>query len=247
MGRKYKNPPIIEAICEFRFEPGQPWDLTIPGMLYEKMRTHFPLRRQASAFQFSIGTKPEDSEAHVEPAGRMQFFREDEKALVQVARDLLVVNHLKPYPTWQEFLPLANQALDAYRHVANPKGLRRIGLRYINRVEIPGPRMELEHHFHFRPFLGPDLPENFASFIVGIEIPYEDSRDRLRVQLSTAAAQMPDTVSIVLDLDYFLSKPGEAPLETALDWLDIAHGRLEAIFEACITDRLREMFQEVAP
>ena len=32
--RRYRNPPIEEALCEFRFLPGQEWDLTIPGKLH---------------------------------------------------------------------------------------------------------------------------------------------------------------------------------------------------------------------
>ncbi len=245
MGRKYNNSPIIEALSEFRFEPGDPWDLTIPGLLYDKIKEALPQRRQAKQFQFSLAPGPEVAEGQLQATGRMQFFREDEKALVQVDRDLLVVNHLKPYPTWREFLPLIHQAFDAYREVAAPSGLRRIGLRYINRIEIPGPRARLEDYFHFRPFVGHDLPQDFASFIVGIEVPYDSSRDRLRLQATTAGAQAPDTATIMLDLDYFLAQPGQVALEGVTQWLEVAHSRLEDVFEACITDPLREMFQEV--
>jgi len=35
MKRKYRNPPIEEALVEFRFVPGQEWDLTIPGKLHQ--------------------------------------------------------------------------------------------------------------------------------------------------------------------------------------------------------------------
>ncbi len=245
MGRKYKNSPIIEALCEFRFEPGQPWDLTIPGLLYEKIRQRFPLRRQANQFRVSFGPGQEPAQAESQSTGRMQFFREDEKALVQVDRDLLVVNHLKPYPTWQHFLPLIREAFDAYRQVAEPSSVRRIGLRYINRIEIPGPRIELGDYFCFTPRLGPDVPKDFASFIVGIQVPYQNSRDTLRLQATTAAAQPPDTVAIMLDLDYFLAQPTQASLETVFEWLEVAHGHTEEVFEACITERLRETFKEV--
>lgn len=30
MVRKYKNPPIIEALCEFQFGPDSSWDLAMP-------------------------------------------------------------------------------------------------------------------------------------------------------------------------------------------------------------------------
>lgn len=247
MGRRYKTPPIVEALCEFQFEPSASWDLTIPGLLYEKVRDKFPKRRQAKAFAFevSVVASPEGVEQQFLTTDRMQFLREDEKVLILVGRDLLAVNHLKPYPTWQEFLPLIREGLSAYCEVASPKGIQRIGLRYINRIEIPSQCIELEDYLEFRPFIGPNLPQDFGPFIVGIQVPYENSRDILRLQLANAAVQPPNIVAVMLDLDYFLAQPGQVLLENVFGWVEVAHSHIEEAFEACITDRLRQMFEEV--
>lgn len=245
MGRRYNNPPIIEALCELRFEPSLPWDLAIPGLVYERVRDDFRKRRQVRAFETSVSASPEGLEQQVRTTDRIQFLREDERALIQVGPDLLAVNHLKPYPTWQEFLPLIQTSFSAYCEAANPKGIRRIGLRYINRIEVPGPSIEMEDHFLFYPFVGPNLPQEHGPFIVGIQIPYEGTRDVLRLQLTNATTETPDIVPVMLDLDYFLTKPGEVSLAAISEWLEIAHGHVEEVFEACITDRLRQMFEEV--
>jgi len=55
MGKKYKNPPIVEALCEFQFVPGQPWDITIAGMLYERIKDEFPIKQQHAEVQIHIG------------------------------------------------------------------------------------------------------------------------------------------------------------------------------------------------
>lgn len=149
MGRRYRNPPVIEALCEFRFEPGQPWDLAVPGLVYEKIRDDFPKRRQARVLEARITARPSEVGQEILTTDRMQFLRKDEKALIQVGRDLLAVNHLRPYPSWQAFLPLIRQGLSAYREAAHPSGLSRVGLRYINRIEIPGPSIKLEDYFDF--------------------------------------------------------------------------------------------------
>jgi uncharacterized protein (TIGR04255 family) len=245
MGKRYRNPPVIEAVCEFRFEPSVPWDLAIPGLVYEKIREGFPKRRQTKVFEVSLAGAPTGVEQRVQSIDRMQFFREDEKALIQVDRDLLAVNHLKPYPTWQDFLPLIRQGFDAYRQVANPKGVLNIGLRYINRIEIPGQRAKLEDYFEFRPFVGPNLPQEFGAFIVGIQASFENSRDNLRLQIASAAIEAPDSVALMLDLDYHLSQPGQVLLDNVFEWMEIAHGHVEETFEACITERLGEMFGQV--
>lgn len=245
MGRRYKNPPILEALCELWFEPSVPWDLTIPGLVYERVRGDFPKRRQVRAFETSVSASPEGVEQQVRTTDRMQFLREDERVLIQVGPDLLAINHLKPYPTWQEFLPLVQRGFDAYCESANPKGIRRIGLRYINRIEIPGLGIEMEDYFLFYPFVGPNLPQEHGPFIVGIQIPHESSRDVLRLQLANASTEMPDVIPVMLDLDYFLAKPGEVALAAVSEWLEIAHNHVEEAFEACITDLLRQMFEEV--
>jgi uncharacterized protein (TIGR04255 family) len=245
MSRKYRNPPIVEALCEFRFEPGAPWDMAIPGLVYERIRDNFPKRRQVQSFEVSVAAGPEGIGQQVLTADRMQFLREDEKALIQVGPNLLAVNHLKPYPTWQAFLPLIRQGFESYLTSANPKGIQRIGLRYINRIELPGERVELADYFAFRPFVGERLPQDYGPFIVGIQIPFEDSRDVLRLQLASAAPETPDAIAVMLDLDYFLIRPGGVSQDEVFEWIDIAHSHVEDVFEACITDRLRQMFEEV--
>ncbi|GAB4405747.1 MAG: TIGR04255 family protein [Anaerolineales bacterium] len=246
MGKRYQNPPIVEALCEFRFEPSQPWDLAMPGLVYEKIRSEFPKRRQAKVLELSVTASLDGVGQQVSATDRMQFLREDEKALVQVGRDLLAVNHLKPYPTWQEFLPLIQQGFSAYREVARPRGLQRVGLRYINRIEIPEQRVDLEHYLEFRPYVGPDLPQDYGPFIVGIQVAYQDGRDRLRLQVTSAAIDKPDMLAFMLDLDYFLAEPGQVHLDDVFEWVNAAHSHVEKAFEACITDRLRNLFGEVS-
>ncbi len=250
MGRRYKNPPIIEAVCEFRFERGSPWDLTIPGLIYEKVRDGFPKRKQAKQVQIEISAVTEGLEQQVTTTDRMRFLREDEKVLIQVGPDLLAVNHLKPYPSWREFQPLIEKGFKAYSETTNPKGIRRIGLRYINRIEIPN-QGELKDYFSFYPFIGKNwgeiLPQKINSFISGIQIPYENSRDILRLKLGSARAETSDTSGVILDLDYFLAESEDVPLDKkkVFEWINFAHNHIEEVFEACITDRLRQMFEEV--
>lgn len=245
MSRRYKTPPIVEALCEFQFEPDSPWDLTIPGLVYEKVRDTFPKRRQAKQFDVGVLAGPEGVEQQVRTMDRMQFLREDKKALVQVGPHLLAVNHLKPYSSWQEFLPLIEKGFEAYCDVVGPKNIHRVSLRYINRIEVAGQSIELEDYFEFRPFVGPSLPQDFGPFIIGIQVPYEDSRDILKLQLTSASVKSPDTAAVILDLDYFLVKPGGVALDNVFEWVDVAHNRVEDAFEACISDRLRQMFEEV--
>ncbi len=245
MGRKYKNPPVIEAVCEFRFEPSSPWDLAVPGLIYDKLRGTFSKRQQAKAFEAKIATGPQGVQQQLMQIDRLQFLREDGKALIQVSPDFLAVNHLRPYPTWEGFLPLIQKALGVYREVADPKGFHRIGLRYINKIDFPGGPIKLEQYFEFYPFVGQQLPQDLSAFIVGIQIPFEEERDILKLLMNSSASDKPDVVSIVLDLDYFLGRSGDVTFANAFQWLEQAHTRIESTFEGCLKETLREKFEEI--
>ncbi len=245
MARKYKNPPIIEALCEFQFTPSSPWDLAIPGLVYEKVQNDFPKRRQVRHVEVGLRTKGEAVEQELRTTDRVQFVRKDEKALIQVGQNLLAVNHLRPYQTWEAFLPLIRQGFDVYYETAKPTGIQRIGLRYINRIELPGPRVQLEDYFLFYPFLGTNLPQDHGAFIVGVDILYEDGRDGLRLQVTSANPEEAEALAFQLDLDYSLRQPTAIPFEATFNWIETAHSRVEEIFEGCINDKLRQRFDEV--
>jgi uncharacterized protein (TIGR04255 family) len=241
-GRRYKNAPIVEAVCEFRFDSTGTWDQTIPGLIFSRLDKPFPKRRTVSVLESTIQGTPQGVQNLLRQEERVQFLRDDERAFVQVGQHLLAINHLQPYPTWHEYLPLIQTALSAYREVASPKGIQRIGLRYINRIKFPRPRVAIEHYFNFHPFIGEMLPTDYASFVCGVQFPFENLRDVLRLQIASVQDDPGTSAEVALDLDYFLAKPNEVSMDSVLTWLDEAHGRIDDVFEGCLTDALREHF-----
>src|SRR5258705_1897664 len=115
MPRTYKKPPLIEALCELRFEGSQPWDWTIPGLVYERIRDQFPKKRQENALEVSV--QPGENQILQQmKAGvaKMQFLRDDESALIQIGPDLLAVNQLRPYQSWKAFKALILENMRIY-------------------------------------------------------------------------------------------------------------------------------------
>ena len=245
MARKYGRGPLVEALCEFRFSPDSPWDLTIPGLVYERVREPFSEKRQARVIEANLAASAKCLEQRLTSSERMQFFQPDQAALVQVGEHLLVVNHLQPYPGWDAFLPLIRQGFQAYTEVTGAAQIERIGLRYINRIEIQERPLEIEEFLEFRPHMGVALPATVGSFMVGIEIPFESDQGTLRLQLASQPEAKPQVSTFLLDLDYFTSKPGCVALDDVFGWLDRAHGHVEQTFEACLTQRLRRLFEEI--
>jgi len=247
MGRKYKNPPVVEALCEFQFISEQPWDLTLPGLIYEKIKDEFPDKQQQVGINVQFRPTEKGLEHKVEPTPpRVQFHKKDKSALIQVGPDLLAVNQLKPYSTWEEFKAMILKGFQIYKEVARPKGFKRIGLRYINIVEFDKAPVELKDYFQFYPFIPEVLQQLlYDSFLNRVEFPYEDGKERLILTLASIIPSKPNVlISILLDLDYVMATPEYVLLDGVSEWLEKAHGKIEEAFEACITDNARKIFEE---
>lgn len=242
MSKKYSNPPIVEALCEFQLIPSQPWDMTIPGLLYEKIKCEFPVKQQQMGFGIGFQPKEGGIEQRVGMSQRMQFFRPDKTALVQIGPDLLTVNCLKSYPKWEAFKPLIVNNLEIYQEVVKPKGFKRIGLRYINKIEFGRGPIELTDYFNYYPFIPTTLPQTHETFQVTIDIPYEEGHDHLLLSFASMIPEKPDALSLLLDLDYIMAIPERIPLDQASNWIEKAHTTVENAFEACITDKCRSLF-----
>lgn len=244
MEKKY---PIIEVLCEFQFNPGQPWDMTMPGIIYEKIKDDFPLKRQQISIGLGIGIGIEPGKGISGRFGippRIQFLNPDESALVQVGPDLLVVNHLKPYPKWETFKNLILKNLEIYIDNVKPIGFKRIGLRYINKIAFEQTSIEISHYFNFYPFIPPQLPQTHESFNIRVEIPYSGGRDRLLLTLATLLPEKPNTIDILLDLDYVLVTPDIIQLGGAAEWIENAHIELTKAYKSCIIERFRNILEE---
>jgi uncharacterized protein (TIGR04255 family) len=187
---------------------------------------------------------PEGLQQQIRTSERIIFFTEDKNMLVQVGPRLLAINVLKPYPRWEGFKPRIEMAWESLQAAIEVQGLARIGLRYINHIELPAQSVELAEYFEFYPYVGQRLPHQMVSFLAGVEFAYADDRDRCRVQLSPIPGSGGKGL-FMLDIDYFLARPRAVEVVDALAWVEEAHDRVEKVFEGCITDKLREMFEEV--
>lgn len=243
--RQYRNAPLVEAICDFRFLPGAPWDGSEPGRLYERLLDKFPKRQPVLEIEQSFTEQPEGISHRVAPVERLRLTSENGSGLVQVGINNLSIHHLPVYPGWPHFRPMIDNALEKYREVANPKGFQRIGLRYINRIRLPGGRIEPDDYFDFYPHVGPNLPEDYGLFVMGLHFLFDEHRDALRLQFSDTESDQPSTSDFILDLDYYLNQPEAVGFDAVAGWLEVAHNRVEEAFEGCIKPPLRELFDEV--
>jgi len=246
--RNYRNPPIQEALCEFRFAASQEWDLTLPGRLYDEVKTEYP-GKPRNVFQAQVqlgGAGAPPNVAWNQNVSAVQLVDAGGRRLVTVGPDMLSVHVLHPYPPtgWEEFKPRIERAFKSYTTVAAPTGVHRIGLRYINRVEVPEKAARIEKYFRCLPPAVPGLPEDLQAFLHRAEYAYEDG-----VKLSTTFATAESAsgkASYVLDLDVVWEGVEPKSLADAIGLVEDLRGRERDAFEAVITDDLRSVFDAQA-
>jgi uncharacterized protein (TIGR04255 family) len=236
--RKYENPPIKEVVCEFRFSHNSPWDPTLPGLIFEKLRENFPIREKGKDIETEIVFEDENIQPKVRLHDRAVFKNSEGNMLIQVGTHLLAINHLEPYSSWENYLNVIDQALTAYLEIVEPTSLDRVELRYINEIHFtPGESYKLEDYFDFYPYFGHNLENGYSSFIVGVQIEY--GNDIQKVQMTNSQT------NIILDTSYFTGKPNTIELDQVVHWLENAHEKNNEAFEGSIKQVLRHKFREV--
>ena len=243
--RRYRKPPVIEALCEIVFS-GSSWDDTVPGLFYERIKNNYPSKRQRTVQQAQITLGPEQAFAgvrHLPPV--MQFASDEKHRVIQVARDLLVVNQLTPYPHFWEWEPDIVRCFRIYRELAQPKKVARLGLRYLNRVVLPGPRVLLEDYFRVYPSLPEEVGEAHGSFLLRVEVPQRADGHTVLITFGSAPAPPDEEAAVAFMLDLYDIREIQDAIDedTMMEEVRRAHENIVVAFENSITGRLRGLFE----
>lgn len=235
----YKNPPVREVNCEIRFDRLKNWDATIPGLMFEKLKSDFPKKEQVQNIEAEIGPGPDGFRHNLRLLESLLIKTENENASVNISPYRLLITHFNPYTSWEHFLQFIDRVFSVYCEINNPEHIERINLRYNNEIMLPNKTLELKEFFNFYPYLGGNLSQkHFDSFIAGIQIPFDEGKNNLKLQLANIGN------TLVLDLDYFVTDTKYILIENIFSWLDIAHQRIIEVFEGTITNQLRKYFGE---
>ena len=249
---QYKSPPIREALCELAFVPDRPWNATIPGKVHIRIQDAYGGEpQQQSVMETHVDTQPgqRPNVSYREGLRRIQLPTADGTRLVAIGENVLSVHMLQPYQAgddlsktgWVEFRSRISEALDAYWEVAQPNGVNRIGLRYVNAVEIQGQDIVVTDYIRSGPQNISGLPNKMINFASRDEYLYDDGV-RLIISQGVAPPSKPDSASMLLDIDLIWSSDKSLDREDALATADDLRGRERTIFELLITDKAREVF-----
>jgi len=239
IGIRYKKPPLIEALCEFRFQKTGTIPNIILGRLYEQIERDFPKIETHRGIGVQVMEEVPSPAIIMEE--RTRFMSKDGTRLIQVGQGFLAINQLKPYKDYPSFRAFIEETVNIYYKIAKPEKLQHISLRYINRVEMI-PNQPLDKVFQIG-FIIPGIFQSFPDpYHLQMEFAYCAERDKLVIILATAPPQEDSTKAVSLDFNYVLVKPDEID-NRLLEWLDEAHNEIEKAFYACLTKSILTTFE----
>ncbi len=241
MARSYKWPPVVEAVVEFQVR--EPLDAAVLEKLKDKLTDQYPLPPQRNMeFGFQIG--PDSARMHQQFQG-YRLTSIDVSDVLLIGPNSIVNSRLAPYLGWESLIERVQQNWTVFKRVAGQREITRVGVRFINRIDIPNPGeqpINLDDYLNVSPRLPMHSSSPLTGFAVNFSTLLGTEKIRLVVNVGSDNNVLVRVNSFLLDID--LSKDQELPQREEDLWPFVEKFRnlKNSVFESCITNRTREVF-----
>lgn len=163
-------------------------------------------------------------------------------AVVQFRTDGFTFSKLEPYTTWEDVFSEANRLWNIYLEIARPLETKRLAVRYINRLRVPGPA-DLRDYLAAPPILPPPIPSAIREFLTRVLV-LDSVRDASAILIQALEASLdPATIQLLLDIDAFreVALPPEDSSLTGI--FEQLRSLKNDIFFASVTEKTVEMYE----
>jgi uncharacterized protein (TIGR04255 family) len=242
----YKNAPIAEALIDLQVIANEPVDLEeCIKNFTTKLNGKFPEKKNIRTGEFKIEF-PDDKEQNqpqVETSQKtlgVRFDNEQNNKVLQIRINGFTLSYINYYSNWEEFCQEARLYWKEYLEIFKPKTVSRVAVRYINKLEIPGPIIEPSEYFNLYPKVPEKLPQKINDFLLRMVMPQSDIDSIAIINQATMQASKANHVAVALDFDIFKQTSFEASSEEVWELLYVLRDRKNLLFESCITEKTRE-------
>jgi uncharacterized protein (TIGR04255 family) len=236
----YKRPPITEAVIELRF--AQPFSEDIVTRAAKALHPEYFYRDPEKGRNIRIDPESGKTESEISWSGE-RLSSADRTDIAIFRTSAFVTSRLAPYLGWEQFRERSQHAWAVWQKVAGPIELARIGVRYVNRIDIPCDEViRLEDYLK----LYPQTPDDAPVTTYAMQVTRPIGADDCNVTINSASVVSPliGFNSFLLDLD--VSREINLPRRDDALWelLERFRHHKNSIFESCITERTRVIFDQ---
>lgn len=241
--RHYARPPITEAIIDLRVQLAETVDHARLRSLNASVDDQYPHVTEilAAVGQMEIGPRGGSASVSQNVIG-FRRASTDGRQIFQSRFNGFAFSRLAPYDRWQSFRDEARRLWGAYRDLTKPEQVHRLAVRYINRIDVPGATVDLKEYFRTSPEVAPELPQNLEGFFMQLRLPCTEISSQAVINQTIVPPSREGVVSIVLDVDLFRTEALPQDDVGIWEFFEVLHEWKNTIFEACITDAARRLF-----
>ena len=239
--KAYKRAPITEAVVELRLAAPLPVEQV--ERVKAQLTDDYPLAPEiVQNITIRPGPVPQPS---IEFAA-YRMFSADATNVAVIGRQVFGASRLAPYAGWEAFIGQAQRNWAVWKKIVGWQEVVRVGVRYINRIDVPNPAdkpVPIDEFLVFRPIFPIfEGSQGVDSFAINSSLPIANSKFRLILNAGLTASPLVKTTSFLLDLD--ISQEAELPKGDNALWslIDQIRKVKNRVFEASITDSARRLF-----
>lgn len=242
---RFAKAPIAEALIDIHATFPAPVDLNRLESFHDAIRDRYPAKQSRVKWRGEIRFGKEAVQQALGRAAEGFMFRsQDGRRIVQARQDGYTFNWLKPYETWEVFRDEARIYWERYRETFRPEAATRLGLRYINRIELPVPFNDFREFVKTAPDIADGMPQSVSGFFLRLQIP-DPKRGLMAVLTETLEPPVDEGKRLPLIFDVDISRAATFEPGSAAIWetFDEMREYKNEVFFASVTERAKEMFR----
>ncbi|WP_263458901.1 TIGR04255 family protein [Bathymodiolus japonicus methanotrophic gill symbiont] len=240
----YLRPPITEAVIEVRVNHTLKEENV--NKIVKKLQSIYPNKSTVNNLSINITPQPEGGD-QLNVNSRPEAYHlvsDDQINIAIVSSNSLAVSQLAPYQGWEAIHKNFVEAWKIWKRVSSSHPISRIGVRYINRIDIPlqdEKKIDLEEYLTFNPQVPilSDLP--MVAYLMQITQPI-DSLWSVNITSKGIQSPLVNNLSLLLDVDVFRTKDILLSDEGLWEAINEARSIKNDIFDKCITQKTKELF-----
>lgn len=240
----YPKPPITEAVIGFEFKDSKSIDDL--SSITSKFQDCYPNSEHIQSIDLDIqpsghNNLVNNTNIHVNANGGIRLSSLDMNKILLAWPNTLSISQLAPYPGWEAYFERFKHDWKIWKRTLGFRELKRVGLRYINRFDIPFIDGKIRHEDYINIY--PKLPGDWPlhQYALQLTLPLQNN---IMAQINSAIIESPllNHLSIVFDLD--LMNYSDPPLndDGIFELLEFMRHQKNEIFESVITDTSRRLF-----
>lgn len=212
-----RKAPVVEAVIEFRARTIAAWDetATAPRLKqaiageYPNVQTMqtFSLRASFALNSAAPPPEPPPPAEHSAGWGGLRFTNSDSTQVAIFKREGFTFSRLRPYTRWNRVTRDALRLWAIQAEVSGATQIERIGVRFINRLEVPTQGLKFNRYFTGFGSVPGGLPlSNFVNHRT-IEVPGHPYNIVLTQTTQPPTALDSNTIGLITDIDVMSPHP----------------------------------------